>query len=406
MRFKGPSSQPALLPLAIGGALCLAGAMGIGRFLYTPLLPVMVEALGLSKTDAGLLASANFVGYLAGALAAAQIRLPGSPHAQLLASLAFGVATTLAMAFTGSFPVFVALRFAGGLASAFVMVFASSLVLERLARARRGGLASIHFAGVGAGIIASALLAPGLAALGYGWRGMWVGGASIFAAAAIAAAWLVRGHSQPATSAAPTPAQAESESPPPHAERQIGKDGALPALLVLSYGLFGFGYVTTATFIVAIVRGAPATSSLEGPVWLAVGLAAMVSVAVWNRIASRYGVLRTYAAACLAEACGVAASVTGGAAGLFAGAVLLGGTFVAITALGLVAARSFSPRSPKRVIGLMTASFGVGQIVGPLVGGAMRDALGSFLLPSLLAAAALCVAAVLALAARRHERPA
>src|SRR6476661_7898444 len=124
MQPQRPSSPPALLPLAIGGALCLAGAMGIGRFLYTPLLPVMVEALGLSKTDAGLLASANFLGYLAGALAAAKIRLPGSPHTQLIASLAFGVATTLAMALTDSFPAFMALRFAGGLASAFVMVFA------------------------------------------------------------------------------------------------------------------------------------------------------------------------------------------------------------------------------------------------------------------------------------------
>jgi cyanate permease len=127
----------------------------------------------------------------------------------------------------------------------------------------------------------------------------------------------------------------------------------------------------------------------------------MGSVALWTRIAARHGVLRTYAAACVVEAIGVAGSVMGGAAGLLLGGVLLGGTFVGITALGLVAARGYAPHAPKRVIGLMTASFGVGQIIGPLVAGAMRDATGSFLPPSLLAAAALCVAAVLGGATRR-----
>ncbi|MFO1150247.1 MAG: YbfB/YjiJ family MFS transporter [Alsobacter sp.] len=375
-----PSPRSASLALAAGGLSCLAGAMGIGRFLYTPILPLMVEALGLSKTQAGLLASANFVGYLAGALLAAAQRLPGSARAQLLAGLALGAATTFAMGLTASFGLFLALRFAGGLASAIVLVCASSLVLERLARQGRPGLSSLHFAGVGLGIVISALLVLAAPPLGGGWRALWLAGGAVHALALVLAAWLI-------TPAAPAPAAAAASTGP----------GRMPIPLVLAYGLFGFGYVTTATFLVAIVRSDPATRPYEAAIWMAVGLAGMISVAAWSALARRMGLLRAFAAACLAEGVGVLASVGPlGLGGLLLAAVLLGGTFMAITALGLVAARTYAPHAPRRILGLMTASFGVGQIVGPLVAGAGYDWTGSFVLPSLAAALLLGVAAGLA----------
>jgi predicted MFS family arabinose efflux permease len=133
-------------------------------------------------------------------------------------------------------------------------------------------------------------------------------------------------------------------------------------------------------------------------VWMAVGLAGMPSVALWSAAGRRIGVLRAYAAALLAEAVGVLASVAPlGRPGLALAAVLLGGTIMGITALGLVAARAYAPASPQRAFGFMTAAFGVGQIVGPIVAGAAFDATGSFMLPSLAAAALLILGAVLVL---------
>ena len=105
------------LTLAFGGLLAMAAGIGIGRFVYTPILPPMVEALSLSKAEAGLIASANFVGYLAGALLAA-VRLPGSRRGWLLAGLVLNVACLAAMGATTSLVVFLLLRLAAGIASA------------------------------------------------------------------------------------------------------------------------------------------------------------------------------------------------------------------------------------------------------------------------------------------------
>ena len=100
--------------LAAGGLAAIAAAIGIGRFIYTPILPPMAEGLHLTQGEAGLIASANFLGYLAGALAAASPRLPGGPRAWLLAALATSAATTGAMAWPDGMPAFLALRFIGG----------------------------------------------------------------------------------------------------------------------------------------------------------------------------------------------------------------------------------------------------------------------------------------------------
>lgn len=381
--------------LALGGLIAMASAMGIGRFIYTPILPPMVAGLGLTQGEAGLIAAANFLGYLAGALAAALARLPGSPRTWLLAALAVSAITTGAMgleAMASGLGTFLVLRFLGGAASALVLVFASTLVLERLSIAGRGGLAALHFAGVGAGIALSALLTWGLDVLGYDWPAMWLGGGCLSLGALAAVVWLVPGARRGAGGASTAPAGS----------------GARLWPLVTAYGLFGFGYIITATFIVAIVRAAPRgggadLAAIEPLVWLVVGLAAVPSVALWTALGRRYGILPVFAAACAVEAVGVLASVLWvSAAGLLLAAALLGGTFMGLTALGLIAARervggAGSGSAPRRTIAAMTAAFGLGQMIGPLVAGYGFDLTGSFLLPSLIATSALIAAAGLVL---------
>jgi predicted MFS family arabinose efflux permease len=367
----------------------MAAAMGIGRFIYTPILPPMVEALSLAKGEAGLIASANFLGYLVGALAAASPRLPGRPRHWLLFALAASAATTGAMGLTDSLTLFLLLRFLGGAASAFALVFSSHLVLEGLSAARRGDLSAVHFAGVGIGIAVSAAITWALAATGGGWQSMWYGGAMFSVATVLIVAALVPDRPEGRASEAP-------------AEGAAAKPRLWP--LVIAYGLFGFGYIITATFIVAIVRGSAEIRSFEPFVWLVVGLAAAPSVAVWAMVGRRWGILRGFGLACLVEAVGVIASVAWiSIPGMLVCAVFLGGTFVGITALGLMAARELSAEDPRRALATMTAAFGLGQIIGPIVAGYGFDLTGSFLIPSLLAAFGLCISAVLAMVMARGQ---
>lgn len=370
---------PAPITTALGGLIAIAAGIGIGRFVYTPILPAMLAGLGMSKATAGLIASANFAGYMAGALAIAGVALPGSRRAWLLGGLAASAVTTAAMGLSTSIPVFLALRFIGGFVSALALILSSALVLDRLAEARRPHLAALHFAGVGSGIVVSAVLVATQLADGATWQALWFssGAASLLALLAVAVL---------------LPARPE----PRRAPKPPGKVAADPRLqrLTMAYGLFGFGYVITATFLVAIVRITPAIRALEPVIWVIVGLAAAPSVLLWGRLGQLFGIPTAFAIAALAEALGVLASVVWPTTtGIFLAAVLVGGTFMGLTSLGLVRARELASHDAARVMAGLSGAFGVGQIIGPSLAGVLSDALGGFAVPSFLAAGALALAA-------------
>ena len=372
--------HPALLALA--GLLSLAVGIGIGRFAYTPILPYMSAGLDLAKSEAGLIASANYLGYLLGALAAAWRAAPGDARFWLFGALAVSGLSTGAMAFTTSFGAFLVLRFVGGAAGALVMVLASSLVMDRLAAAGRDGWAAVMYAGVGSGIAISSLAVPAAASGESDWQAPWLFTGALCLAFSIPVALLLPRPRAPAQAART-------------ARTDAGNGGLLR--LIVAYGLVGFGYVITATFVADMVRADPVLQPAEHLVWLCVGLTAAPSVALWGWAGRRWGNERAFAVGCLIEAVGVALSVLGGGIWLILlAAGLLGGTFVGLTAIGLIEARHRSAGDPRRNLALMTAAWGLGQMVGPTLAGVLFDSLGSYVVPSLLATAALAAAAALA----------
>ena len=376
--------------VAAGGLVAMAAAIGIGRFVYTPILPFMEQSLGLSKAQAGLIASGNYLGYLLGALAASAAWLPGGLRRWFLVALAVSALTTGAMGLVSSLPALLALRFAAGIASAYVLVLAAVLILNRLETAGRPALSALHFAGVGSGIVVSAVVVALLGAAHQSWRMQWLACGAVAVCAWTGAAWLVpREESGGAREA-------------PRGRRPVSRG---MAVLIVAYGLFGFGYVITATFISVMVRTAPEIRSVEPFVWLTVGLAAIPSVALWTWIGRRAGNHVGFALACTVESGGVAMSVLAhDRMAVVLAAALLGGTFMGITALGLIHARELAGEAVRRSLALLTAAFGLGQMIAPAFAGYVYELRGSFVLPSLVAAAALLLAGALALIRPRAAR--
>jgi len=374
--------------VAVGGMLALITAMGIGRFVYTPILPFMVTELGLSKADAGLIASANFLGYLVGALAAASSRLPGSQLSWFFSALAVSATSTMVMAIPDGIIAFLAWRFIGGVASAFVLVFSSVLILDRLETLGKPALSAVHFAGVGCGIALSAILVSSASIGENHWRDLWLVSGAAAVICALLAFWLVPKERVVARSG-DTPLKSEAD----------------PRLkyFIVAYGLFGFGYVITATFISDLVRNSDSLQPIEPYIWLAVGIGAIPSVWFWTAVGRRWGNDLSFAIALVVEAVSVALSVLSDIPVLIVvAALLLGATFMGITALGLINARLLSRGDPRRMLALMTAAFGFGQMIGPSFAGYIFDISASYLAPSIIASAALVAAAALAIRTRRQ----
>jgi predicted MFS family arabinose efflux permease len=379
---------PPLL-VACCGLVALAAALGIGRFVYTPILPAMAAALHMSKSQAGFIASVNFLGYLVGAMAATLPVFGAARRFWLVVGLLLNAATLIGMGLTTSLLGFGVLRGLSGVSSGFVMVFGSSIVMERLVASGRPGLASVHFMGPGTGITLSAILVAWLGHVGIGWQGEWLANGGVAALAAVFVMAVLPADTAPTAVGAAKPAAS-------------GRIDRPIVLFTIAYGLIGFGYVITSTFIVAQVRDTPDIAAWEPYVWVLVGLAALPSAAFWSFWTRRIGAMPAFAVAAVAEAIGVAASALSPTfAGIALAAILVGGTFIGLTAMGLVAIRGMMPGDSRRGIGLLTAAFGIGQIIGPLYAGFLHDMTGSFDGATYSAAAALLVSAGLSLLVRR-----
>ncbi len=386
------------LRLLVGGGAALAVAMGIGRFAYTPILPAMEVAAHLSTNQAGLLASANYAGYLAGALATAII--PRAARGRVLAvSLLAVVVTTALMAGATSLAVWGVIRFLSGLASAGVFVLASGIVLDALRRQGRASLSGWLFSGVGVGIALSGTVVH-VAAGALGWRGEW------FALALIAAValypswrWLPPDHGAAATTTRERPITTTRE-------RSILSRAvrAALALLLLAYLLEGLGYIVTGTFLVAIVERMRGLGGFGPSVWIVVGLAAAPSGVVWVGLAARVGYARALALAYVVQACGIGLPLLGGAGAALLSAVLFGGTFIGVSTLTLTLAGQIAPGRSAGLIGLLTAAFGLGQIAGPLLAGVLAGHTHNFG-PALAVAAAIVLLGGILMAALQSFDP-
>ncbi len=351
-RFESPSSAAPLevWRVCAVGAMGLAVAMGIGRFAFTPLLPLMQRENLLDSNDGAWLAAINYVGYLLGSLVAA--RLAHRPRRLVLTCLFATAIVTCAAGLTQSQLNLLLLRAAAGVLSAWALVGISSWSVSELILSGRADASGWVFAGVGAGIAAAGTLV--WAGSEAGSAALWValGGLALIIALTVQQLW-------PALAA--MPATRTSSTASFRAPR--GSAG-----LVFCYGSFGFGYILPATYLPSLARSLVDDPQLFGLAWPAFGVAAAASTLLAGLALRRFRLLDLWATCHLLMAAGcILPLVSRSGAAIAASAVLVGGTFMVATMTGLQQARRICASNPAPLMGRMTAAFALGQIAGPLV---------------------------------------
>src|SRR5690242_906829 len=330
--------------------------MGIGRFAFTPLLPLMVRDGSLAQSAGAWLAASNYLGYLAGALTASRLGL--SLPMLMRASLAGIAIATGAMGAFDGLAAWIILRFVAGVLSAYTLIATSAWALQHLTRAASTNLSGIVYAGVGLGIALTGLFCVAAAEPGVPAGQLWL---ELGVLAALPVACSIPFVGRPLGTSA-------LARPTPHPEVAPGPYTGV----VVCYGVLGFGYILPATFLPALAREVVDDPHLFGLAWPVFGVAAALSTIATARLFGRADRLRVWAVCNLLMAAGVTLpSVLLAPVTIVIAALLVGSTFMVVTMIGMQEARARAPGNPTAFLGLMTAAFAIGQLAAPVVSGVL-----------------------------------
>jgi predicted MFS family arabinose efflux permease len=376
-----PAARTESLRILLGGIFGMMVAMGIGRFAYTPILPIMQRELGMTNAVAGWLASTNFTGYLAGAVLCAFFPLMLRSSAVNICAILASIASTFLMGATLSPQLWGLLRGVSGLSSAILFVVISIEVSEALTRRGCGHLIGALYGGIGLGIALSGSMVPVFETFG-GWRFSWFGMGGLAGLLTLSGLLLARKR------AAALDITAGQTTPGPRAEKY--------RLLAAAYICEGLGYIVSATFIVAMISRTPGLESFAPLSWVAVGLAAAPSTIFWQQVGRRIGVRPALMLAYAVQAVGILVSIRATSVpGACLAAVFFGGTFLGIVTLVMTEGNRRAGHDGRRTAAILTVCFSIGQVIGPPLAGRMADLRGGFALPLLLAALAVTIGGIL-----------
>lgn len=378
--------------LFIGGISSQIVAMGIGRFAYTPILPMMQNALSFSNALAGYLATSNYAGYFLGAFLAGMIGSQKNRMIALQLNLVISVLSTFLMGLSHSYLLMFVLRFLSGVSSAFIFIIASSLVLDELASRNKSSWSGFFYGGIGVGIVISSLVIPILNDW-FQWEGAWIGLGLLSGILAIFVwIWL-------------KPSEEKREKRKEQdASTHVPSINYLP-WLIAAYGLQGLGYIVTGTFIVSIAEETPTFSGDPTYIWMLVGLAATPSCVIWSFLAKKQGFVRSLVIAMLLQSIGIVLpTFWDSPISLITSALLYGATFIGIVTLSTTLAGLISPTNRNRVIGILTTFYAIGQMIGPSIAGVLATVTGNFHISLIGAAGTTLLGALLLFGGILFER--
>ena len=372
--------------LILTGIAALTIAIGIGRFSYTPILPYMISELNLTTTDAGLIASSNYLGYLLGSLIPIFPQFPKNIRSIFIYSIFISIISLFAMGLTNTFEVFILIRFIHGIFSAFVLILGTSLIVSHVQKKGKIFLGTAHFSGVGLGMALSAIVVSYLGFLNFTWDELWF---SIGILAIMLSFQIIKF----------TPIQKAEVK---YNLKSKNKTSLGFSLITISYGLYGFGYVAFGTFISTMSRLTPGLEKTEPYVWFVVGVTGIPSVFFWNWFGSKIGNDIGLFLANLILGLGVLFSVLiNNEFGIFISCILFGLSFVPITSMCLLEGQKRFSGSFIVSTAILTFSFSIGQMIGPYLSGLLTDYYGSFFFSMIISGIVLIFGSLLMINPKR-----
>lgn len=352
-----PFLQPSTRQAVIAAAALLLVVHGLGRFIFTPLLPLLVSDGQFNTGQGASLATWNYVGYLAGALIAIRWHRPAQIYRSVPLALAVHCITLIGLGITDSLPGITLLRLGNGISNGLIFVMVPALLMEWLAARQRINLSGLIYLGVGAGLLISGVLAkpPGITLTA---ADRWWPAAIVSLPLALWGGWVML-RLQVAEPAHPSPDSA-------HGSRAPLLDGKTRPLF-LAYAGAGLGYILPMTFLPMI---ASIQLGNEHPLvqqsWLIVACTTLPAAWLWNHLGQRMGdqraLLFNYA---LQLASVVCALILPGAWGVVLCSALMGSSFLGAVLLTQRLGRSLQPHQGPRLSAALIALYSVTQLIGP-----------------------------------------
>lgn len=339
--------------------------VGIARFSYTPMIPEMMDALGLSQSVVGLLATVNYAGYLTGALLITRISDLDLKVKLYQLGLIVAVVSTVLMGYTTDVWLWFLLRFVSGLSTSAGMLLGAGLLMSWLIKNNEKSELGVFFSGIGLGIVLTAVLAE-LIKESFSWDQQWVI-YGLVGLALIVPVW----RWMPDYRACALPRTGGT----------AGNDerSRFIVILQLAYFCAGVGYVVTATFLVAIAESMPELSGRGWLIWLIAGLAATPACWLWDVFSRRWGQWTALYLAYMLNSVSILMLILNTSmASVMLSAVIYGASFIGIVSMMLAMVGRVFPENPSRPMSRLTFSYGVAQMLAPAVVGYLADVEGNY----------------------------
>jgi predicted MFS family arabinose efflux permease len=378
------------IAILIAGIFSIIIGLGVARFAFTGLIPAMLDDY-LSIKFVGILASLNFAGYLAGSIFSIFVKDINFKVYLYRLGVFLAISTTFILAFSSNDTLWLVGRVLGGFAGAMCLIIGTSIVMQKLTIKSKTKAMGIHFSGIGFSILTTDLLARFVLSLDCSWRDAWFV-LTIFALIlSFYSVYILSFDKEVKQNAVKVRFDFSIFTP-------------FVIVLIIAYFTEGVGFVVQATFLPDIINNLEGLDGLGGITWTLVGVAGIPSCIIWMLLAHRFGSSNIIIIALLLQAVGILipAFSTNFYLNLLSG-VLYGGTFIGLVALFMNLGGQLSKGNPVVLMGAMTSSYGIGQVIAPLYSIYFIEKYGNYDYALILTALIVVAGAILLLLAKKFE---